>query len=222
MAMKRYLLLSCVVFLFASCDDNRYVVGDPLPVPNTALTDFKLIPVKDAEWEVVTQGAFINGKVDMTKFFHTYITCTGKDTMALGLKYYRYDYQNENGEGVMYLREDSVGERIFALAPGMIAPEGVVMDFALDEVGDAAKVPQQWPASVVASVDSAVVAKQYLRQWQVSYLYDKTKKFFYRAYGVGGQTGIIPSLWIAQGTQPVSVLFRYKGEELKYEFEVHK
>jgi hypothetical protein len=219
--MKRYFLLLSAVLLFTSCNDRKYYVEpDPAQMPH-ALTDFNMIPIKDAEWEIVTQGIYKDGKVDMKQFFHTYISCTGEDTTAIGMKYYKYLYQNENGDGVLYLREDTASQRIYALVQGMISPEGMVVDFGLDEVGDPASVPQQWPASLVASEDSAIVAKQYLKQWQVTYLYDKTKKFFYRGYGVGGQTGIIPSIMIAKGTQPVSIDFTYKGETLHYDFEVH-
>jgi hypothetical protein len=220
LCMKYILLMLPVMVCLAACQKDDEPITLP-PVVSQPLTDFALIPVKDATWEVVTQGKFINGTVDMTKFYHTTITCSGKDTQALGLRYFRYNYTNENGAGVLYIREDTMRQKLYALAPGFIAPEGVVVDYGYDEVGDEASVPQQWPASMVASVDSAVINKQYLKKWNLSYSYDKSKKFFYRAYGIGGQTGIIPSIFIAQGTQPVSVSFSYKGETLKYEFEVH-
>lgn len=217
--MKPLLFLTCIVVL-AACkkEDNEPVVLQPQTQP---LTDFKLIPVKDATWKVHTQGIYKNGKVDMSVHFHTTITCSGVDTMTYGKRYFRYNYSNENGSGIIYIREDSAKGRLYAQAPGYSAPEGLVLDFGRDSIGDEALVPQQWPVSVVSSEDSIVLANQYMKSWNVAHAYDKTKKFFYRAYGVGGQTGILPSLWIAQGTQPVSLDFTYKGETLHYDFDVY-
>lgn len=216
--MKYILLLSCIVLL-AACkkDDKDPVVLLPQPQP---LTDFRLIPVKDATWVVHTQGIYKNGKVDMSVHFHTTITCSGADTFTNSKRYFRYNYTNENGNGVIYIREDTAKGRLYALAPGYVAPEGLVLDYGRDSIGDEALVPQQWPASIVSSEDSIVLANQYMKSWEVTMAYDKTKKFFYRAYGVGGQTGILPSLWIAQGTQPVSLDFTYKGNTAHFDFDV--
>jgi hypothetical protein len=217
--MKHLCLLACIVLLAACKKENN----DPMVLqpPTQPLTDFKLIPVRDATWSLHTQGIYKNGKVDMSVHFHTTITCSGVDTITYGKRYFRYNYSNENGNGVIYIREDSAKGRLYAQVPGYSAPEGLVLDYGRDSIGDEALVPQQWPASLVSSEDSIALAGQYMKSWNVTLAYDKTKKYFYRAYGVGGQTGILPSLWIAQGTQPVSLDFTYKGETVHFDFDVY-
>lgn len=240
--MKTILTLLAVAVLISSCKkDKEQPHTTPAPGP---LTDFLYLPVKDATWKIHTQGVFADPNDDKPdpkwitpgnhdSALHTYytITSTGDNVYFDGLRYYVYDVEistvytrnntyNSTTSQKLYLREDSTYQRIYSYIDKNL--EEIVVDFAEEEIGDEADVPKQWPASYISDTNAVVMNGQSAKMWEVAYHYDKYKRYFYKSYGLGRQTGMIPRSLNVAGSEPVSLQFIYKGESNKFDFDVHQ
>lgn len=240
--MKYLCTLFIVAVLAGSCKKDKeqtHVTPDPVP-----LKDFLYLPVSDATWKVHVQGILADpnddipdpswitpGKYDTAEHTYFTITSTGNYVDLDGLRYYVYDMDtrivysgnasyNKTVSDKLYLREDTLYQKIYSWrAPGV---EDLVVDYSREEVGDEADVPQKWPASYICDTNAVIIKGQAAKMWEVAYHYDKFRKYFYKAYGLGRQTGMVPRTANIKGSEPVSLEFIYKGESNKFEFDIHQ
>lgn len=222
--LMRYLaiVLTFSLALLVSCKkDNK---TNPTPVRAKPLTDFALIPVKDAEWNIHTQGiATKEGKVDTSHHTYTTITTTGVDTLVNGLRFFRYRVEHRieypsNPPQVpstvfnLYVREDTAARTVFLAKPDF--QEWVVVGFQDVEVGT---IVNEKPEIAIKYVDSMIMEGQYLKRWVACNTYDRSLEYFYKGYGMCTQTGIaLRSMIVPTGGQVMSTEFRYKNSKQKF------
>jgi hypothetical protein len=241
--MRKLPILLLVLCLSAACKKKE----ESNPVPDyKELTDFLYLPVRDAEWRVHMQGYVENSweALYLCSDFHVrdtaahqyyHIKSTGIDTYMSGFQYYRYDVHvrydytkpchdiPDDNRFTFYLREDTSAKRIYAYSGYYenSLHESLIADFARDEIGDDADVAQQWPPTVVTNTNFAIIKGQKAKMWEVAYRNAPAIKFFYKGYGIGRQTGVLPKDLFVPGAEPRSVELIYKGESTKFEFELH-
>lgn len=235
--MRRTALFLILAVVMASACKKTETKPRPDPAP---LTDFLYLPVKDAEWRVHMRGGldgcFAPYGKDTAYNVYSTIKSTGTDTLISGKKYYRYieieheiytgtytsPYERFNPGSNYFLREDTAGQRIYVYTGsiGDSAYEMLVADFSTEKVGDEADVSMFWPDSYICSMNNAVVNGQSAKMWEVAYHYNNHKKFFYKAYGIGSQIGILP-VYSLKSTEPVTLDFIYKGQTSHFDFDIH-
>jgi hypothetical protein len=235
--MKHLLLLSAAILVFAGCQKTEQTAAIP---ECETLTDFLYLPTKDAVWEIHTQG---NVKTDLSypcqeksvdnfdTAIHSYyvIKATGEDTVLLGKRFFRYslkgttmisncpEFSPREWTSEMLLREDTANQQI-KIYVGTY--EEVILDFGKENVGDVAYASTSGPAGHITNLNQSIIGKKQVKMWEMSYDYKKEIKYLYKAYGIGGQIGLLPQ-WYINGPQPVSLDFIYKGQGSHFDFPLH-
>lgn len=234
--MQKLTAIALAVLLLAGCKKKE----TPTPIPErTTLNDFLYLPTKDAVWKIHLQGeisdlSYCDTFYSYDTAVHKYYTieCTGLDTFLLGHKYYKYNVANQttysrpqckydrSSTGVLFCREDTVAKRVYMSFDGYY--EYLVADFSTEEPGQKAEVSSLWPSSNICELNDAIINGQKAKMWEVAYNHDKTAKFFYKAYGIGNQAGLLPKIILdADGREPKSLDFTYKGRTNHFEFDIH-
>jgi hypothetical protein len=232
---KNTLFLILAIVVVSACKKAETIKPMPDPAP---LTDFLYLPVRDAEWRVhlrgTIDGCFEPYGKDTAYNLYSTIKCTGTDTLISGKKYYRYEESSYEVYTVQpyntryysgnsyYLREDTAAQRIYVYSGsvGEIVDEQLVVDFNTEKIGDSASVAPFWPASYISGFNDVIINGQSAKMWEVAYKYDAHKKFFYKAYGIGSQAGMLPKLELKY-SEPVSLDFIYKGQTNHFDFDIH-
>lgn len=220
----RYLsfIFLLIPFLLSSCKKEEKPVTD-LPTITT-LKDFALVPVSDASWVIYTQGIITGqGKIDTSYHKYTTIESTGVDTQVNGVTYYKYNVSYEivypsNPPPVakssynVFIREDTLARTIKIAKAGF--EEAPVVSFRDEEIGT---VVNQKPQMEIKYIDSVIVEKQYLKRWVACNSYSRNMEWFYKAYGVGTQTGILlRDMVVEDGGQVTKTSFTYKKSTLNF------
>lgn len=240
---KSTLFLILIIGMISACKKKETITPMPEPAP---LTDFLYLPVKDAEWRVHLRGnimidvvfcdGLLAGQKDTAWNLYETIKSLGTDTFIAGKKYYRYKAEQyaiytrkpcegryQEGESFYFLREDTANQQVYCYS-GQIHDtiyETLIVDFSTEKVGDNADVPAFWPDSYISGLNNVVINGQRAKMWEVAYKYDPHKKFFYKAYGIGNQAGILPPAFFLTYSEPVSLDFTYKGQTNHFEFDIH-
>lgn len=230
-AMKypAYFAIGFALF-FAACGKDEKTINVPKTpaVQGAPLTDFALIPVKDATWEIHIQG-ILNSDKKLDTGFHSYtlVKAMNEDSVINGLTYYLYDvrwssYNSTGGPSmaaqhfIAYLREDTATKTLFAVKT--MNEEAAVVYLHDEEPGTIVRQKPQWE---IKYVDSLVVAGQYIKRWQACNSYDKKLEYLYKGYGVATQTGPLLRETIQyEGGQVISTKFTYKNSTQEFKNDV--
>ena len=215
------------IVLVSSCkkEDKSPAVPE---VKANELTDFALIPVSDATWQIHTQGILTNeGKVDTSYHAYTTITATGVDTLVNGLRFFKYNVNTQidyklnpppvtNSKYNVFIREDTLA-RTVRIAKGDFQ-EAPVVSFRDEEVGS---IVNEKPQMEIKYVDSIIVANQYLKRWVACNSYDRNLEWFYKSYGMCTQTGILlRDMVVQKGGQVIETVFTYKNSTQKFRNDI--
>lgn len=221
--MKFQALFVLVFFvLLASCEKEKPSPSQPAEIKE--LTDFALVPVKDAEWKIHAQGK-VNSQNKVDTSYHVYATITAmnKDTFVKGKRYFKYYMYKESIRSTnpmavevepayLFVREDTAARTVFLATPEFL--ENAVVYFREQESGT---VVNTNPKMEIKYVDSMIMEQQYLKRWVACNSYDKNLEYFYKAYGMCTQTGIaLRNMVVPYGGQVIETEFRYKNSRQKF------
>lgn len=238
--MNRWMLSIILLLCLAACRKKDADGAHPAdshhhPTENHQLTDFYLMPVRDVTWKIHCQGSYVGGPggyvFDTNFHFHYVVTSRNQDTLTNGKRYWKYavsvvqTYQGGTVapwqlNGTIYMREDTATNSVYVwkvIGNVTYPPEYDLAHFN-EQVGDT--LYNSWtgqPFFSIESMDSVLVANQYLHTWTRRFALDNSVAF-YQGIGIGGARGLITGDILGNGSRTRTMDFFYKNDSLRISF----
>jgi hypothetical protein len=176
------------------------------------------------KWYVHCQGQMVGDTTgyhwDPSYHYYTTVVATGQrvhigtqDYFAFNASTKIFQHDTVYESNTVYAREDTINKSVSSFC----GSNYLSLKYTLD-INDKVDEFYRWVGGNITSIDSFKLGKKDCKRWRCTTTGNKT--YFYQAYGIGWQMGILPlsTKFCGNGGEVVSLDFVYKSDSVHIDF----